>query len=97
MYIRETTSEGTKSCIELLIEDLGSDGVTLCNNVLVIDEISLAFALETECRQLFAKLTLPLRSVICCRVSPILKARVVEMAREFFDSVTLAIGKCFLG
>ena len=34
----------------------------------------------------------PLQSVICCRVSPIQKAEVVQLVQEFKKSISLAIG-----
>ena len=61
----------------------------------VIDGKSLIFALnkrEKELRRDFFKLLSMCSSVICCRVSPIQKAEVVELVQEYTKDICLAIG-----
>lgn len=58
----------------------------------MINGPTLIHALETDIRSNFLKLTLLCKSVICCRVSPLQKAKVVLLVKENTKSVTLAIG-----
>jgi len=44
------------------------------------------------CRQHFLKFAVSCKSVICCRVSPLQKAEIVEMVRNDVCAITLAIG-----
>ncbi|XP_024528142.1 probable phospholipid-transporting ATPase IA [Selaginella moellendorffii] len=57
----------------------------------VIEGDSLAVALEEDNKLVFLELCQLCRTVICCRVSPIQKAKVVKILREH-GAVTLAIG-----
>ncbi|KAL1122527.1 hypothetical protein AAG570_002858 [Ranatra chinensis] len=59
---------------------------------LVIDGQSLKFALSPELRKDFLSLCLGCKSVVCCRVSPMQKAEVVELIAKDVNCVTLAIG-----
>ncbi|TKR68028.1 hypothetical protein L596_024078 [Steinernema carpocapsae] len=59
---------------------------------LVLDGGSLHHALTGESRPLFAELAMMCRAVVCCRMTPMQKAEVVEMVRSFGDHVVLAIG-----
>eukprot|EP00762_Andalucia_godoyi_P004804 ANDGO_07205.mRNA.1 Phospholipid-transporting ATPase 3 len=59
---------------------------------LVIDGTSLSLALSEQFRSSFLLLGEQCRSVICCRVSPLQKAEVVELVRYSRNVVTLAIG-----
>ncbi|XP_064404646.1 probable phospholipid-transporting ATPase IA isoform X2 [Halichondria panicea] len=62
-------------------------------NALVIDGKSLMFALDPSAKDLFLRVALKCKSVICCRVSPLQKADVVRLVRsKVKDSITLAIG-----
>lgn len=59
---------------------------------LVIDGKSLKFALSYECRRDFLDVAISCKSVICCRVSPLQKAEVVDLVRHEVRAITLAIG-----
>jgi phospholipid-transporting ATPase len=58
----------------------------------VIDGAAIAFALEPEVSQRFLKLAVLCQICICCRVSPKQKALVVQLVRDNFPVITLAIG-----
>ncbi|XP_068946163.1 phospholipid-transporting ATPase FetA-like [Petaurus breviceps papuanus] len=58
---------------------------------LVIDGHSLAYALENMELELLRTACM-CKSVICCRVTPLQKAQVVELVRKYKRVVTLAIG-----
>ncbi|XP_026862231.2 phospholipid-transporting ATPase ID isoform X1 [Electrophorus electricus] len=59
---------------------------------LVISGHSLAHALEADMEQEFLETACACRTVICCRVTPLQKAMVVELIRRHKNAVTLAIG-----
>lgn len=63
------------------------------NNVaLVIDGTTLKYALSCDLRREFLDLCISCKVVICCRVSPIQKAEVVDLVTTNTNCVTLAIG-----
>lgn len=53
---------------------------------------SLTFALMPEIRSMFLDIAVSCKAVICCRVSPLQKAEIVEMVRSGVQAITLAIG-----
>ena len=59
---------------------------------LVIDGKSLSFALTPGLDLLFLELSTLCSSVICCRVSPLQKAQIVNLVKKNLSAVTLAIG-----
>ncbi|XP_055338494.1 phospholipid-transporting ATPase ID-like [Paramacrobiotus metropolitanus] len=59
---------------------------------LVIQGKSLAFALEAELEEIFLKIACLCSAVICCRVTPLQKALVVELVKRRKQAITLAIG-----
>lgn len=59
----------------------------------VVDGISLSYLLDDDAsRSMIIELSEVFHSVICCRVSPLQKALVVELIRRGKRSTTLAIG-----
>uniref|UniRef100_A0AAV2MNX7 Phospholipid-transporting ATPase n=1 Tax=Knipowitschia caucasica TaxID=637954 RepID=A0AAV2MNX7_KNICA len=59
---------------------------------LVINGHSLAYALERSMEQEFLRTACMCKAVICCRVTPLQKAQVVELVKKYKHAVTLAIG-----
>ncbi|KAK7116638.1 phospholipid-transporting ATPase ID-like isoform X1 [Littorina saxatilis] len=59
---------------------------------LVINGHSLAFALKPELEGLFLDLACLCKAVICCRVTPLQKALVVDLVKRHKQTITLAIG-----
>jgi phospholipid-transporting ATPase len=53
---------------------------------------TLNHALTYECRQDFLDVAVSCKTVICCRVSPLQKAELVELVRQHEHAITLAIG-----
>lgn len=51
------------------------------SHALIIDGESLNFALDDQCRDFLLELACRCKSVICCRVSPLQKAKVVSLVR----------------
>ncbi|KAI9247690.1 hypothetical protein BDA99DRAFT_525768 [Phascolomyces articulosus] len=59
---------------------------------LVIDGESLKYALEPPCKEELLALGTQCMAVICCRVSPMQKAKVVNLVKKGLKVMTLAIG-----
>ncbi|KAM9323031.1 phospholipid-transporting ATPase ID-like [Pholidichthys leucotaenia] len=59
---------------------------------LIINGHSLAFALEKELRLELLRTACMCQTVICCRVTPLQKAQVVQLVKKYKQAVTLAIG-----
>uniref|UniRef100_A0A3Q3KLL6 Phospholipid-transporting ATPase n=1 Tax=Monopterus albus TaxID=43700 RepID=A0A3Q3KLL6_MONAL len=59
---------------------------------LVINGHSLAYALERSIEVEFLRTACMCKAVICCRVTPLQKAQVVELVKKYKQVVTLAIG-----
>ncbi|XP_040010336.1 phospholipid-transporting ATPase ID-like isoform X1 [Xiphias gladius] len=59
---------------------------------LVISGHSLAYALERGMEEEFLRTACMCKAVICCRVTPLQKAQVVELVKKYKQVVTLAIG-----
>ncbi|KAJ8934426.1 hypothetical protein NQ318_000643 [Aromia moschata] len=73
-------------------DDLG-DNLEKQNEIaLIIDGKTLKYALTFELRTDFLRLCISCKVVICCRVSPMQKAEVVEYVTKYTKAVTLAIG-----
>lgn len=60
---------------------------------LVIDGRTLTMALSSDLQERFVELAKHCRTVLCCRVTPLQKSRVVKVVREKLKVMTLAIGK----
>ncbi|XP_042349883.1 phospholipid-transporting ATPase VB [Plectropomus leopardus] len=59
---------------------------------LVIDGRTLTMALSSDLQDRFIDLARRCRSVLCCRVTPLQKSRVVKIVREKLKVMTLAVG-----
>ncbi|XP_074539982.1 phospholipid-transporting ATPase ID isoform X1 [Halichoeres trimaculatus] len=59
---------------------------------LVINGHSLAHALEADMETEFVSTACACKAVICCRVTPLQKAQVVELIKKHKKAVTLAVG-----
>ncbi|KAL2088905.1 hypothetical protein ACEWY4_015804 [Coilia grayii] len=59
---------------------------------LIISGHCLAYALEAELQHLLLDTACLCMTVICCRVTPLQKAQVVELVKKHKQAVTLAIG-----
>lgn len=59
---------------------------------LIINGHSLAHALESDVKSDLLDLACMCKTVVCCRVTPLQKAQVVELVKKHRNAVTLAIG-----
>lgn len=59
---------------------------------LIINGHSLVFALNAKYERLFLEVACYCKAVICCRVTPLQKAMVVDLVKRYKKAVTLAVG-----
>jgi phospholipid-translocating ATPase len=85
----ETTSLLDKTLKEIAKEVENSEGSSYA---LVIDGLTLKYALEEKTRRTLLAIGMRCVSVICCRVSPKQKAEVVRLVKKELKVMTLAIG-----
>ncbi|MCO5591965.1 hypothetical protein L7F22_045958 [Adiantum nelumboides] len=65
----------------------------MSSHAIIIDGKSLDFVLEDEAfKQQFISFALKCDSIICCRVSPIQKAKITELVKDKGKQICLAIG-----
>ncbi|KAL0077663.1 hypothetical protein F4703DRAFT_1880396 [Phycomyces blakesleeanus] len=90
IILKATNREDTKKQLEdaLVSTDKDSD----VKRALVIDGITLKYALEPEAKESMLDLGMRCASVLCCRVSPKQKAEVVMLVKKGLKVMTLAIG-----
>lgn len=60
--------------------------------VLVIDGLTLEWALQPELQSDFLELSRYCKAVICCRSTPLQKSQVVRLVRDKLNVMTLAVG-----
>ncbi|XP_053202225.1 probable phospholipid-transporting ATPase IA isoform X2 [Panonychus citri] len=84
IIINEESLDATREAIREVEPTPGS--------VLVIDGKSLKYALTSDIKAEFVDIALISTAVICCRVSPIQKAEIVDMVKSKTNEVCLAIG-----
>ncbi|GIX83118.1 phospholipid-transporting ATPase IA [Caerostris darwini] len=92
MVINENSLDNTREAIRRHMQDFGDLLRKEHDVALIIDGKTLKYALSSDVRRDFVDITLSCKSVICCRVSPIQKAEIVEMVHLATNVVTLAIG-----
>ncbi|XP_063053157.1 probable phospholipid-transporting ATPase IM [Engraulis encrasicolus] len=79
----KSTSSGSDSVFEETI---------IAEYALVINGHSLAQALDVDLEMVLLEVACLCKTVICCRVTPLQKAQVVELVKRHKGAVTLAIG-----
>ncbi|KAJ3170240.1 hypothetical protein HDU88_008867 [Geranomyces variabilis] len=87
--------QATKSATTDGVSD-GADGGSAAappdSYAFIIDGESLKFALEPRCKALLLELGCRCAAVVCCRVSPLQKAMVVQLVRKGLGAMCLAVG-----
>ncbi|XP_067874052.1 phospholipid-transporting ATPase ID isoform X2 [Heterodontus francisci] len=81
------SEKNVTSKLESVIEE-----TVMGDYAMIINGHSLAHALEADMQREFLDLASMCRTVICCRVTPLQKAQVVELVKTYKKAVTLAIG-----
>ncbi|CAC5421630.1 DRS2 [Mytilus coruscus] len=92
IVINEHSLDGTREALRKHVEEFG-ECLKKDNDVgLIIDGQSLKYGLSCDCRQDFLDIARSCKAVICCRVSPLQKAEIVELVKKSVKAITLAIG-----
>ncbi|XP_013175123.1 PREDICTED: probable phospholipid-transporting ATPase IA isoform X4 [Papilio xuthus] len=92
VLLNEESLDGTRETLSRHCADFG-DNLRKENDVaLIIDGKTLKYAMGCDLKKDFLDLCLSCKVVVCCRVSPIQKAEVVELVSRATGAVTLAIG-----
>ncbi|GAB0091473.1 Phospholipid-transporting ATPase [Sergentomyia squamirostris] len=92
IILNEDSLDNTRECIGRHSADFGEQLRKENNVALIIDGQTLKYANSCDLRRDFLDLCISCRVVICCRVSPIQKAEVVDLVASNTNNVTLAIG-----
>ncbi|XP_050444452.1 phospholipid-transporting ATPase IA-like isoform X2 [Adelges cooleyi] len=93
IIINEPEYTDCKKTIYKHIRQLGRDMENPSNSrTLVIDGQSLKHALSYDIKKDFLELCISFKTLICCRLTPLQKAEVVELVTKHTNDVTLAIG-----
>jgi len=95
IVIRGDDEEDTyNQLVKALSSFWAEDGTDISGNPysLVIDGQSLKHALERRSKALLLELSCRCKAVICCRVSPLQKAKVVSLVKKGLGAMCLAVG-----
>ncbi|KAK7870454.1 hypothetical protein R5R35_000733 [Gryllus longicercus] len=92
LVLNEDSLDTTREAIARHSADFGEQLGKANEVALVIDGKTLKYALSCDVRRDFLDLCVSCNVVICCRVSPIQKAEVVELVTTHTKAITLAIG-----
>lgn len=93
LVVNEATPSETATAIEQQLATLDAQPETSSDELaLVVEGRSLAHVLEPPLAASFLRLAAACKAVVCCRVSPLQKALVVELVKAHTDAVLLAIG-----
>ncbi|KAK3525638.1 hypothetical protein QTP70_002547 [Hemibagrus guttatus] len=86
------TSGQDESKSDIYASDSVFEETIIAEYALIINGHSLAHALEADLEQILLEVACLCKTVICCRVTPLQKAQVVELVKRHKRAVTLAIG-----
>ncbi|XP_072171022.1 probable phospholipid-transporting ATPase IA [Diadema setosum] len=92
LIINEASHDEVRDTLQRHISAFGEELGKENDVALIINGTALRFALTFDLRKDFLELAMSCRSVICCRVTPLQKAELVELVKQSVKVVTLAIG-----
>ncbi|KAM4528219.1 phospholipid-transporting ATPase ID-like [Odontesthes bonariensis] len=88
-----TAMEEREERLDQLYEEIEKDLIEVEGDyALIINGHSLAYALEKDLELELLRTACMCQTVICCRVTPLQKAQVVQLVKKYKQAVTLAIG-----
>ncbi|XP_027128325.1 probable phospholipid-transporting ATPase IM [Larimichthys crocea] len=90
--LSRVSSTGDVEKTNMFAVDSVFEETIIAEYALVINGHSLAHALEPQLEHVLLDLACLCKTVICCRVTPLQKAQVVELVKRHKGAVTLAIG-----
>ncbi|XP_039988198.1 probable phospholipid-transporting ATPase IM [Xiphias gladius] len=92
LSLSRVSSAGDVGRTDMFADDSVFEETIIAEYALVINGHSLAYALEPQLEHILLDLACLCKTVICCRVTPMQKAQVVELVKRHKRAVTLAIG-----
>ncbi|XP_077651608.1 phospholipid-transporting ATPase IB-like [Urocitellus parryii] len=92
IYLNADSFEVTQQAINHNCGDLGNLLGKENDLALIIDGETLKYALRFEIQKKFLDLALSCRAVLCCRLSPLQKAEIVDLVKKREEAITLAVG-----
>ncbi|XP_045492723.1 probable phospholipid-transporting ATPase IA isoform X3 [Colias croceus] len=92
VLLNEDSLDGTRESLSRNCSELGENLRKQNDIALVIDGKTLKYAMGCDLKKDFLDLCVSCKVVVCCRVSPIQKAEVVDLVSRATGAVTLAIG-----
>ncbi|XP_034247124.1 probable phospholipid-transporting ATPase IA isoform X6 [Thrips palmi] len=92
LIVNEGSLDDTRDTIGRHIADFGEHLKKPNHAALVVDGHTLKYALTHDLQRDFLDLCISCKVVVCCRVSPMQKAEMVELVTVHTGAVTLAIG-----
>ncbi|XP_013876978.1 phospholipid-transporting ATPase ID [Austrofundulus limnaeus] len=90
--LSRVSSAGDVEKTDMFADDSVFEEAIIAEYALVINGHSLAHALEPQLEHILLDLACLCKTVICCRVTPMQKAQVVELVKRHKRAVTLAVG-----
>ncbi|GBP79171.1 Phospholipid-transporting ATPase IA [Eumeta japonica] len=92
LILNEDSLDSTRETMSRHTADFGENLRKQNEVALIVDGQTLKYAMGCDLKQEFLDLCISCKVVVCCRVSPIQKAEVVELVGSATGAVTLAIG-----
>ncbi|XP_041972957.1 probable phospholipid-transporting ATPase IA isoform X5 [Aricia agestis] len=92
LLLNEDSLDATRESLSRHTAEFGENLRKENDVALIIDGKTLKYATGCDLKKDFIDLCLSCKVVVCCRVSPLQKAEVVEMVSSATGAVTLAIG-----
>ncbi|XP_065757867.1 phospholipid-transporting ATPase IB-like [Muntiacus reevesi] len=92
IQLNANSLEATQQMINQNCQDLGALLGKENDLALIVDGKTLKYALHVEVKKSFLNLALSCRTVLCCRLSPLQKAEIVDVVKKQVKAITLAIG-----
>ncbi|KAI5645123.1 cation transport ATPase (P-type) domain-containing protein [Phthorimaea operculella] len=92
VILNEDSLDATRDCLSRHVVEFGENLRKPNEVALIVDGTTLKYAMGCDLKKDFLDLCISCKVVVCCRVSPIQKAEVVEMVSSATKAVTLAIG-----
>ncbi|XP_044899910.1 phospholipid-transporting ATPase IB-like isoform X3 [Felis catus] len=90
--LNSNSLEATQQAVNQNCQDLGILLGEENDLALIIDGETLKYAFHPEVKRSFVNLALSCRAVLCCRLSPLQKAEIVDVVKKHVGAITLAIG-----
>ncbi|XP_040835824.1 phospholipid-transporting ATPase IB-like [Ochotona curzoniae] len=92
IHLNTNSFEATKQVISQNCQELRKLLGKENEVALIVDGEALKYALRSEIRRNFLRLAVSCKAVLCCRLSPLQKAEIVDVVKRHVSAITLAIG-----